>query len=271
MQLSLFNYINKMLEKFNMINCKPVNTPMDSKIKLEPNNEKATINDIKWYQTAIGSLLYITLAVRVDITYAVIKLSRFTSNPSLIHITSVKRIMRYLKGSASLGINYKRNKNPIDFINGFCDSYYAGDLLNYKSTTGYIFFIAEGPISWKSKLQSIIAQSTTEAEYIAINAAIKEAIYIKAILEELGLYKQNKFPIYTDNNGARLLAQNPTFHERTKHIAVKYHYIRDLINKGIIDLHYVSTNDQKADGLTKALDKIKFNGYLNHLNFKENN
>ena len=110
-----------------------------------------------------------------------------------------------------------------------------------KSTTGFIFYLANGPISWKSKLQTIIAQSTTEAEYIAINAATKEAIYIKSILQQLGFYNQDKFPIYSDNNGALLLAKNPVFHGRTKHIAVKYHYIRELIENGVIDLIYINT------------------------------
>ena len=114
-------------------------------------------------------------------------------------------------------------------------------------------------------MQSIIAQSTTEAEYIAINIAAKEAIYIKSLLLELGYYKQNKLPLYTDNNGALLLAKNPVFHERTKHIAVKYHYIRDLINRGIIDLIYIPTKDQKADGFTKALDKNKFQEFIRML------
>jgi len=98
-----------------------------------------------------------------------------------------------------------------------------------------------------------------------INAASKEAVYIKAFLQELGQYKQAKFPIYIDNNGALLLAKNPVFHERTKHIAVKFHYTWELINKGIIDLYYISTNDQKADGLTKPLEKIKFRAFLQQL------
>ena len=118
---------------------------------------------------------------------------------------------------------------------------------------------------WKSKLQSIIAQSTTEAEYIAINIASKEAVYIKSLLEELGFYKQKKLPLYTDNNGALLLAKNPIFHERTKHIAVKYHYVRDLIDKGILDLIYTPTKEQKADGFTKALDKVKFKEFIRML------
>jgi hypothetical protein len=102
-------------------------------------------------------------------------------------------------------------------------------------------------------------------EYITINLASKEAVYIKALLKELGYYKQNKLPLYTDNNGALLLANNPTFHERTKYIAVKYYYIRDLINKGILDLIYISTKEQKADNLTKPLDKIKFREFIRML------
>ncbi len=116
-------------------------------------------------------------------------------------------------------------------------------------------------------MQSIIAQSTTEAEYISINTATKEAIYIKQLLEELGHFKQSKFPLYTDNNGALLLAKNPVFHERTKHIAVKYHYIRDLISQGIIDLIYIPTKENKSDGFTKPLEKTKFKEFLAHLNF----
>lgn len=123
------------------------------------------------------------------------------------------------------------------------------------------------PISWKSKLQSIIAQSTTEAEYIAINTASREAIYIIALLKELGFYIQDKFPIYTDNNGALQLGYNPIFHERTKHIAVKYHYIRNLILEGTIDLIYIPTKEQKADGLTKTLDKVKFKEFLKYLSY----
>jgi hypothetical protein len=125
--------------------------------------------------------------------------------------------------------------------------------------------LAGGAICWKSKLQTIIAQSTTEAEYIAINAAAKEAVYIKQLLQELGQFNQIKLPLYTDNNGALLLAKNPVFHERTKHIAVKYHYIRDLISRGVIDLIYIPSKDQKSDGLTKPLDKIKFIEFLSQI------
>ena len=116
-------------------------------------------------------------------------------------------------------------------------------------------------------MQTIIAQSTTEAEYIAINSAAKEAVFIKQLMIELGAYNQAKFPIYTDNEGALALAKNPVFHERTKHIAVKYHYIRQLIEEGIIDLVYINTKDQKSDELTKPLDKTKFKEFLIQIGF----
>jgi hypothetical protein len=267
LKLNQTKYIEKVLEKFNMTNSNPVSTPLDSKYKLELNDKQATKEDIKYFQSVVGSLLYITLGTRCDLAYCVIKLSRYASNPSQEHLGAIKRVLRYLKGTKELGIIYSKENEASHYIKGYCDADYAGDSSNFKSTSGYVFFLANGPISWKSKLQSIIAQSTTEAEYVAINAATKEAVYIKQLLKELNEFKQEIFPLYTDNNGALLLAKNPIFHERTKHIAVKYHYIRDLISQGIIDLIYVPSRDNKSDGFTKALDRNKFNEFLNHLNF----
>ena len=262
-KLSQANYIKKVLAKYSMENCNPISTPLDSKIKLEPNKEQASRDEIKWFQGIIGSLLYITLGTRPDLAYSVIKLARYASNPSNNHIILVKRILRYLKATIDYNIIY--NKSSTRYISGYCDSDYAGDIATAKSTLGWIFLIAGSPISWKSKLQTIIAQSTTEAEYIAINSVSKEAVYIKNLMTELDVYNQAKFPIYTDNQGALALAQNPVFHERTKHIAVKYHYIRSLLEEGVIDLVYINTKDQKADGLTKALDKIKFRRFLTQI------
>ncbi|CAL3961970.1 unnamed protein product [Diplocarpon coronariae] len=209
-------YITKLLTRFDMLAGKPKNIPIEPKIKLEPNPNKATSS----------SLLFLTLATRPDISYAVIKLARFASNPSENHIIAVKNLLRYLKGTKSLGLIYKNSPNK--YITGYCDADYAGDIGSAKSTTGYSFYLANCLFSWKSKLQSIIAQSTTEAE-------------------------------------ALLLAKNPQFHERTKHIAVKYHYIRDLISKGEIDLIYINTLSQKADGFTKPLAKPQFVEFLKQL------
>ena len=267
LKLSQTKYLTKVLERFNISNKTPKYTPLKANIKLVPYKGTAKETEIKWFQAAIGSLLYLAIVTRPDIAYSVILLAKFASNPSLEHRDAVNNIFNYLSKTINLGIIYNKDNN-ISYISGHCDADYAGDIASAKSTSGYVFYIANGPITWKSKLQSIIAQSTTEAEYIAINIAAKEAVYIKSLLKELGHYKQNKLPLYTDNNGALLLAKNPVFHERTKHIAVKYHYIRDLISKGIIDLIYVSTKEQKADGFTKALDKIKFREFIRVLGLK---
>lgn len=260
-------YIDKLLARFNMKDANTCTTPMDNRVKFEINNSQASKGDIKWFQAAIGGLLFLMLATRPDIAYCVITLARYASNPSIEHIMAVKRVFRYLKGTRYLGIVYSKQKKLNDLnIIGYCDADYAGDIASAKSTSGYIFYIANAPFMWKSKLQSIIAQSSTESEYIAINLAAKEAVFIINLMTELGFYKEGyKLPIYTDNSGALQLAKNPVFHERTKHIAVRYHYIRDLINNGIIELIYIPTEDQKADGLTKPLGRKLFKGYLEHL------
>ena len=265
LKLSQAKYIDKILVKYGLEASNPVYILMDSKAKLEPNKEQVNKKYLVLFQAIIGSLLYIALGTRPDIAFSVIKLARFASNPSLYHISLAKRVLRYLKGTRNYGIIYYNNiynNNSNSFISGYCDSDYAGDINTTKSTLGFIFILAGGPISWKSKLQSVIAQSTTEAEFIAINTAAKEAVFIKQLMTELGFYNQAKFPLYTGNNGALALAKNPVFHERTKHIAVKYYYIRQLIEKGIINLVYISTKDQKSDGLTKPLDKTKFKEFL---------
>jgi hypothetical protein len=158
------------------------------------------VNDIKWFQAAIGSLLYLAMATRPDIAYSTILLARYASNPNIEHINAVNNVFKYLSKTKDLGIIYTKEDN-ISYLSGYCDADYAGDIASAKSTNGYIFYLAKGPIMWKSKLQNIIAQSTTEAEYIAINIASKEAVYIKSLLQELGFYKQQKLPLYNVGRG----------------------------------------------------------------------
>jgi hypothetical protein len=265
LKLSQSDYILKVLNKYDMKDANPIYTPMDAKVKLVPNSEIASKADIKLFQGIIGCLLYITLGTRLDIAFPVIRLAKYASNPSNQHFTAIKRVLRYLKATVDYEITYSSNLSP--YTSGYVDSDYAGDIATAKSTSGYIFFIAGGPFTWRSKLQTIIAQSTTEAEYIALNLASKEAVYIIALLKELGYYNQTKFPIYVDNKSAIDLSENPVFHERTKHINVKYHYIRNLINSGIIDVIYINTEEQKADGFTKPLEKVKYKKFLNQIGF----
>jgi hypothetical protein len=241
---------------------KPVSTPIDPGFIRKKYTGKASNFDIIWYQQAIGSLLYAALLTRFDITCAVNILSRYTSNPGPEHIMGVKRVFRYLNGHLDHDIIYIGDSNTSPYIKGYTDSDYAGDKEEYKSTTGYIFFLANGPISYCSKLQPVTAQSTTEAEYIALAKAAKEATYIKTLTTELSFYNQENIPLYSDNSGAIQLAKNPTFHERSKHIGVRYHFIRQKLADKTISIHYISTKDQKADGLTKPLAISKFKEYI---------
>jgi Reverse transcriptase (RNA-dependent DNA polymerase) len=257
--LSQKDYIIKILKRFNLYDVKPVATPIEPKFNNEKNIEIAPKDDITWYQQAIGSLLYAAINTRPDIAYTVSVLGRFASNPSENHKIAVKRVFRYLRGTLDYNIRYYRSNNS-GYLTGYTDSDYAGDKNEYKSTSGYIFYLANGPISYSSKLQSITAQSSTEAEYIALCNATKEAIYLRGLLIEIGHFQQEKIPIYTDNNGAIQLAKNPVFHSRTKHINVRYHYIRQQLD--VISVLYKETNKQPADGLTKPLVKIKHQEFL---------
>ena len=144
------SYIEKVLARFNMTDYKPKDTPMDSKVKLEPNPNQANKEEINLFQQIIGCLLFLTLATRPDICYAVIKLARFASNPSAYHMIALKNVLRYLKGSKKLGLIYE--KSPSRYISGYCDADYAGDIGTAKSTSGLSFYLASCLISWKSKL-----------------------------------------------------------------------------------------------------------------------
>ena len=201
-RLSQKDYILKILKKFRMDQSNPVSTPIDPGFIRKKYTGKTSNSDITWYQQAIGSLLYAALLTRYDIACAVSILSRYTSNPEPEQIIAIKRVFKYLNRYLNYNIIYIGDIKTSSYIKGYTDSDYTGDKEEYKSTIGYIFFLANGPISYSSKLQPITAQSTTEAEYIALSKAAKEATYIKALITELSFYKQDNIPLYSDNSGA---------------------------------------------------------------------
>ena len=242
---------------------------MNSKFNRESSKDQAKIEDITWYQSVIESLLYAALITRPDIIYAVATLGRYASNPNSEHILAIKKIFRYLKGTLNYGIKYLKNSENSEYLVGFSDSDFAGEKTEYKSTSDYIFYLVNGPISYQSKLQSITVQSSTEAEYIALCNATKEAIFLRELLLELGYFKQEKIPIYSDNNGAIQLTKNSIFHDRTKHINIRYYLIRQKLKDNTISIHYINTINQKADGLTKPLNRQKFNIFLKQLEMYE--
>ena len=246
-------YIASILKRFCMEECKQSSVPMQPNTNLE----LAKVADEKYpYRELIGSLIFLARTTRIDIAFATSRMAQFCNNYSEQHWTEAKKILRYLKGTADLGIKYKRSNNLE--MRGFSDSDYAGDKIERKSVTGYVFLLNGAPISWCSQKQQIVALSSTEAEYVALTATAKEAVWLQKLTSELGHEVQRPLPLFVDNQSAIKLAHNPEFHNRSKHIDVKYHFTRNLIQQGDISVDYVPTDKQAADCLTKPLLKTKF-------------
>ncbi|KAE8679209.1 Retrovirus-related Pol polyprotein from transposon TNT 1-94 [Hibiscus syriacus] len=257
--LSQKKYLKKILSRFNMQDCKPISTPLSINFKLSssmsPSNKEERMEMSRVpYASAVGSLMFAMICTRPDIAQAVGVVSRYMANPGKEHWNTVKRILRYIKGISNVALCYEGSNL---LINGYVDSDYAGDLDKSKSTTGYVFKVAGGAVSWISKLQSIVATSTIEAEYVAATQASKEAIWLKMLLEELG-HNQEYVSLFCDSQSAFHLARNPTFHSRIKHIRVQYHFIREKVEEGTVDMQKIHTKDNIADFMTKAINANKF-------------
>ncbi|KAJ0726248.1 putative RNA-directed DNA polymerase [Helianthus annuus] len=260
--LSQEKYIGKVLERFGMNSekTKPRNTPLGSHLKLtkeqcpRTEEEKADMARVP-YASAVGSLMYAMVCTRPDIAHAVGVVSRFMSNPGREHWEAVKWVLRYLKGTSKMGMRFK-GKDVV--LKGYTDADLGGCKDTFKSTTGYVFTAGGTAVSWMSKLQKSVALSTTEAEYMAVAEASKELVWLKAFLKELGK-NQADYPLYCDNESAVKLAKNPVYHGKTKHIGMRYHFVRGLISEGLISLKNVPGAKNPADMFTKVvvLDKLK--------------
>jgi hypothetical protein len=182
------------------------------------------------------------------------------TNPTEQHWLLVKRVLAYLKGTKDHGLTYCNNPltRKIPEITGFSDSNYASDKDDRKSIGSYVFILNNGSISWVSKKQQTVAKSTTEAEYMALSQAASEGYWLRMFIKEIGFNTDRPLVINGDNQGSIKLTQNPQFHNRTKHIDIRHHYIRELVELNHISVEYVSTNDMIADILTKPLGKLKF-------------
>ncbi|KAH9704158.1 hypothetical protein KPL70_011349 [Citrus sinensis] len=189
-----------------------------------------------------------------DIAQVVGAVSRYMANPGGEHWIAVKRILRYIRGTSDVALCYGGSEFT---VRGYMDSDFARDLDKRKSTTGYVFTLAGAAVSWVSKLQTVVALSTTEAEYMAATQACKEAIWIQRLLEELG-HKQQKIPVFCDSQSALYIARNPAFHSRTKHIGVQYHFVREVVEDRSVDLQKIHTKENLADVLTKPINTDKF-------------
>ncbi|KAH0609220.1 uncharacterized protein H6S33_001448 [Morchella sextelata] len=249
--LSQRAYINKILDKFGMSNCKPVGTPLEPNLNLHKGEPEDQIEKPTEYQSIIGSLMYASIATRPDITHAVTALSQYSSCPTEDHLRAAKRTLRYLNGTKDWNLFYpKGNTRTLD---GFSDSSYASDLDDRKSFSGYVFRLGKSAISWRSRKQKSVAVSTTEAEYMALSLAARQLVWIRNALLEL--QQQYQYFIHADNTGSIELCRNPRIHDRSKHIDVHYHYTREQLEAGTFEILYVPTEDNVADIMTKGLPK----------------
>lgn len=199
--------------------------------------------------------MYLT-AARPDLMFVVCLISRFMANPTQLHFAAVKRIMRYLKGTMEYGIWYKRGEGTK--LVGYTDSDYAGDVDNSKSTSGYVFMMSGGAVAWSSRKQPIVTLSTTDAEYIAAAYCACQAIWMGRVLKEIGYEQEGEMVIMCDNTSTIKLSKNAVMHGRSKHIRVRYHFLRDLTKEGVVKLIYCSTDEQLADIMTKPLKMVTF-------------
>ena len=254
-------YLSGVLERFQMSECKPRATPCEPKFDVEegPSTNNNSDDDVRRYREIIGSLVYAMSCTRPDLAWIVTKLSQHLSNPSPSDWTTVKHVLRYIKHTVQHKLFYRKSGSGLK-LEGFSDSDWASSS-DRRSTTGYCFRLNEdgGLVSWKTRKQPTIALSSCEAEYMALTAAAQEAISLKMLLKDFTAEEDNKLPtlIRGDNQGSLDLAQNPVHHQRSKHIDIKYHFIREKCADGDIKLQYVSTAENVADLMTKAATKQK--------------
>lgn len=254
-------YINQVLTRFNMLDCKPVNCPMESNLKLE----KGEVCDMKIpYQQLIGCLMYLAVLTRPDIAYSVSYLSQFNNCYNESHWKQAKRILRYLQRTKNYGLKFYNDGLSLQ---GFVDADWASDSTDRRSYTGFCFKLCGSAVSWESRKQKTVALSSTEAEYMAISEASKEAMYLKNLILELtGNF--SCVPLFNDSQSAQKLCLNPLFHKRTKHIDVRHHFVREAINNNLIEIKYLRTADMPADVLTKSLCLEKHYKFLDLIGVK---
>ncbi|GJV36539.1 retrovirus-related pol polyprotein from transposon TNT 1-94 [Tanacetum coccineum] len=252
--ISQDKYVGKILKKFSFSSIRTANTPMETNKALTKDEDGKDV-DIHLYRSMIGSLMYLTSS-RPDIMFLVCACLRFQVQPKASHLNAVKRIFRYLKGRPKLGLWYPKDSPFI--LEAFSDSDYAGASLDRKSTTGGCQFLGSRLISWQCKKQTVVANSTTEAEYIAASHCCGQVLWIQNQMLDYG-YNFMQTKIHVDNESAICVVKNPVYHSKTKHIEIRHHFIRDSYEKRLIEMVKIHTDNNVADLLTKAFDVSRFN------------
>jgi hypothetical protein len=261
------HYIKDMLHEHDLTHGKAVATPVDGYVNIVSRETGEPATDIRAYQRLLGKLNWLVRACRPDIAFVVQRLSQFSHDPGIKHLGGAQRLLRYLSGTRKYGIKYT-GQQAQQTLAGYADSDFAADR-SCKSTMGYIFILAQGAITWSSKMQRSVSTSTTEAEYHALAYAGKEAVWIRMFLEQLGQQLNGPTIIYGDNQGAIALVENPEFHARTKHIDVSAHYIRELVEDQMVKVQYIPTDQMLADCLTKPLKTVQHQRNLSAIGIQD--
>jgi len=250
------HYIKDLLIKFKLVNSSPTKNlkPIEDLVLRKRRCDETL------YRSSIGNLIYLSTCTRPDIIFAVSKAARRNKNPTLEDWANVQRIFKYLKYTINYGIKFTKDKH----LRIFVDADYAGDIDSRKSTSGFLITIGGAPTSWYSKLQKCVATSTAESEYYSISDCAKHCLWYLNLLNELNI-GINYVTINVGNKAAIYNCQNQSINPRSKHIDIKYHHMRDLINEKRIKLKYIRSENNLADGFTKYLNNILMNKFRNSL------
>ncbi|KAJ9536604.1 hypothetical protein OSB04_un000205 [Centaurea solstitialis] len=257
-------YIFDLLKKYDMSSCNSIGTPMATGNKIGPDHEGKDV-DLRTYRGMVGSLMYLT-ASRPDIMFATCVCARYQAKPKESHLAAVKRIFRYLKGTPYYGLWYPKG---LGFeLQAYSDADYGGCNMDRKSTSGHIQLLGKKLVSWASKKQQCVSTSTAESEYVAAASCCSQVLWMQTQLRDYGfMYK--KIPIYCDSKSAIAISANPVQHSKTKHIDIRYHFLKDNVEKENIELYFVNTEYQLADLFTKALDEKRFKFLISRLDMAD--
>ena len=242
-------YALEVLNIFGMLESNSVSSPIVLGFKASKDGDGVTVDET-YYKQLVGSLMYLT-ATRPDMMFVICLISRYMEKQTELHLQAAKRALRYLKGTVNYEIHYKKGEDSA--LLAFTDSDYAADIKDRKSTSGYVFLMSSGAVSWCSKKQPIVTLSTTEAEFVAAAVCACQAIWMKRILKELGHSDGGCIFVMCDNSSTIKLSKNPVMHGRSKHIDVRFHFLRNLTKDGTIELIHCGSQDQVADIMTKPL------------------
>jgi len=263
--LSQTLYLKQVLERFRMQNCKFAKTPLPTGWRATKNPGQATPEFRLKYQAIIGSLLYLMIGTRPDIAFAVTRLAQYAANPSKEHMDKALYVCKYLAGTADYELVYDGASNK--GLLAYCDSDYAGCTDTRRSITGFVVKLASGIVSWQSHAQKTVALSSTEAEYMSLSDCSRQIVWIQSLLGELG-FIHVRTPIYGDNQGSMFIGSNPVQDRRTKHIDIRYHFIREKIVEGKVEVFFIEGDKNIADMFTKNLGNIKFREFRSQLGLK---